>query len=214
MGSAAFVVIVKHSLTVVEKSISFPPSSFPRKRESRLFLAYLLDPRFHGDDVLATCRKSPELSALLRSSSELTRPKIRNRSDSAPALPMSAPALHAVIMRRFAVIQGQLFPGLDVLLCIDLHPMPKDAHKDIGPAAVVQMTERIPLGAVQRMSVIQVNEANTALTPGPLARRANGYDLAGDLSDLCAARDPCSREHARSLNGTPSGFDGVVEHVA
>jgi hypothetical protein len=125
---------------------------------------------------------------------------------------MPAPALHAVIMRRFIIVKGQLFSTPDVSLRIDLHPLPINSHENIWPAAVVQMAERVPAGAVKRMSVIQVDEAHPALASGPLSRSANGDDLAGDLADLCTARDPCSCEHARSLDGASSGFDVVIEH--
>jgi hypothetical protein len=126
---------------------------------------------------------------------------------------MPAPALHAVIMRRFTIVKGQLFPGFDIALRIDLHPLPIDAHENIGATAVVQMAESVPPGAVKRMSVIQVDEAHAALSLGTLSRRADGYDLAGDLADLCTARDPGGCENARSLDGASSGFDVEVQHV-
>jgi hypothetical protein len=126
---------------------------------------------------------------------------------------MSAPAPHAVIMRRFAVIQNQLFPGLDVLLCIDLYMLSEDAHEHIGAAAVVQMAEYVPLRAVQRMGVVQVDEAHAALALGALSRRADGYDLAGDLADLCAARDGRGSEHTCSFDSAASRFYVVVKHV-
>ena len=115
-------------------------------------------------------------------------------------------------MRRFTVVEGQFLSTPDMALRIDLNPVPKYAHEHIWPAAVVQMTERVPFGAVQSMGVVQIDEAHAALAPGTLSRRADGDDLARDLPDLCAARDPYSGEHARSLDGTPAGFDFVVEH--
>ena len=126
---------------------------------------------------------------------------------------MSAPALHSVIMRRFTIVQGQFFSTPDITLRINLHPVPKDAHKNIGAAAMVQMAKRVSPRAVQRMGLVQIDEAHAALALGTLSRRAYGDDLARDLADLRAARDPCSSEHARSLDGTPAGFDFVVEHV-
>jgi len=115
-------------------------------------------------------------------------------------------------MRCFTVVQGQLFTGFDVLPGINLYPVPKDTHKHIGPAAVVQVTKRVPSSAVQRMGVVQVDEAHAALAFGTLSRSADGYDLAGDLADLRAARDSDGCEHARSLDGAPSGFDFVFKH--
>ena len=125
---------------------------------------------------------------------------------------MSAPALHAVIMRRFSVVEGQFFSTPDIALRIDLDPVPKDAHENIGPAAVVQMTKRVSLRTVQRMGVVQIDEAHAALAPGTLSRRTDGDDFARDLPDLCAARNPRSGEHARSLDGASSGFYCVVQH--
>ncbi len=123
---------------------------------------------------------------------------------------MSAPALHPVIMRRFTVVQRQFFPGLDGAQGIDLHPKPKNAHENIWPATVVQMTERVSSGAIQRMCVVQVNEAHAAFAFGAFSSRADGDDLASDLADLCAAWYSCNGEHSRPVDGAATGLDGVV----
>jgi hypothetical protein len=66
---------------------------------------------------------------------------------------------------------------------------------------VVQEPQGISSGAVERVRVAQVDEADPALAFRAIPCHSDGYDLAGNFAYFSATRDLLLREHSAPFNG-------------